>query len=181
MTDDRLILADAENIDLWTILGDDTEKLTTVKPLHLWGKQALSFDKCDGGDDTICAGVYRTISADLRSYDPEDQIFWTVYIPDVTDVVYAFVRLGTDASNYVEYRYPVGSITDKVWTLCTANLNTTGVSTAATDAIGAIVGTGADTTALKYLAIGVAFSDEADALTDILVGDVWLEKVRQVV
>lgn len=180
MTDDRLILADVGNLADWTALSNDTTGLAAATTLHLWGKQALFFNKVNGTANKEYAGASRVIgNLNLYRFDPADKICWTCYCSALTNVHSCFVRIGTDASNYTEYRYPDSSMTAGVWAACKASLSAAGAGAAATGSIGLIIGNGADMTNIAYLAVGVNFDSQANELAGIMVGDVYIEKVRQ--
>ena len=97
---------------------------------------------------------------------PTDKICWSLMIPVITDVAWSFVRIGTDSSNYNEYRTASdpGSTAAR-FTVVKVNLGDIYFK-----------GTGADFSKLGYLVIGVEFDAEDDARADIAWSGVWLEK-----
>ena len=113
----------------WTVLGNDTDNLATTTRC-VAGSAALEFDKVNGAANTKLAGAYKTISptANLNTkggkFDcsPHDVLQWWVYVSALTNVDYAFVRIGNDASNYVEYRYQDDEMTDGRFTHCAVPL-----------------------------------------------------------
>lgn len=153
-----LTLASATPRSEWSVLGNDTVNLTWT-PLRLTGAAGLRFDKADGSDNTKIAGAARTVAAvDLaRRIEPHDQVFWPMIVPDVTNVDYALLRIGTDASNCLEYRYADTSLTAGRWCLCRASIGE-----------GRVVGVGADLSAVSYVAVGVAFDAEGNTLANIV-------------
>lgn len=153
----------------WTILGDDTENLTgDTSTIFTDSGQVLEFDKTDGTDDTKYAAVYKTLEEDLRSFGPNDRICWLMNM-DTTDIDYVLVRLGTDASNYVEYRYDDDSLTTGRWSLCWSKL-----------AHGYATGTGLDWHKVRYILVGAHFDGETDAVADIFVDSIWVERALTV-
>lgn len=144
----------------WTVLGNDTINLATTKK-HVLGTDALTFDKTDGGANTVFAGIQKTItSIDLGSIAPHDIIQTIVYIPDLNLVDYAFVRIGTDSTNYNEWRVPDTSLTDATFETLALNIG---------DASHAgITGDGWTSAAITYIAVGVAFDAEGNALAGII-------------
>lgn len=151
----------------WTVLGNDTDNLATTTRSPI-GANALEFDKVDGAANTKLAGAYKTVTVDLEDewFDaaPHDYIQWWCYVSSKADVDYTFVRIGTDASNYVEYRYEDDEMTAGRFTRCLVPLGCYSTS----------AGTHADFGDLDYLVVGVAFDAETDTLADIAIGPVGL-------
>lgn len=143
----------------WTILGTDTANLTTDLR-HVVGTASLEFDKVDSAADTIFAGVYRTLSptVDLSRFGPADELQAVISIPDKTNVVYAFIRLGTSVSHYNEWRLAEAAITQAVWQEFEVRLDDCQID---------VVGNGWNPAAVAYVAVGVAFAAEANALADM--------------
>lgn len=154
----------------WTVLGDSTDTLTT-STATVDGAGALSFAKIAG--TTTIAAAYRTLACTLRisgttgRWRLHDRICWLAYLSDLTNVAYTFVRLGTDASNYCEWRFADTSLTAGRWTLCSAKLG---------DAY--VVGTGWAENSVTYIAVGVGFDANANTLAGILMGKVSLEPAQ---
>jgi len=142
----------------WAVLGNDTTNLAVTNN-RVRGLKALEFDKVDGAANTKLAGAAKTIDTKLDEFPAHYVISWYCYVSALTDVDYAFVRIGTDASNYVEYRFADTSMTAAVFSFCNVKLST----------FSATQGTGADFTDIDYLAVGVAFDAETDALADIAI------------
>jgi len=144
----------------WTVLGNDTLNLATTAK-HVMGVAALTFDKVNGAANTIFAGIQKTLSSvDLGQVSPHDILQGSFYLPDLTDVAYCFLRLGTDSSNYNEWRLPVDVLTAAVW-------ETGALSIGDADYDG-ITGNGMTSAAITYIAVGVAFNDESDTLAGIV-------------
>ena len=144
----------------WTVLGDDTLNLAATTK-HTSGTAALSFDKDDGGDDTIFAGIQNTISSvDLADVSPHDIIQTVSYIPSLTTVDYVFVRVGTDSSNYNEWRISDDDLTAAIFEILLFNIGDANHD--------GITGNGWDPTAITYIVVGVAFDAETDTLAGII-------------
>lgn len=119
------------------------------------GSYSLEFDKVDGADNKAYAGVYATIPAvDLSRFGLEDKLVSLVYIPDKTNVAYAFIRLGTSVSHYNEWRLADTAITQAIWQPFSVTLASTQV---------AITGNGWTPSAVTYIVVGVMFDAEANA------------------
>lgn len=151
-------------VGTWTALSNDTINLATTKK-HTSGTDALTFDKANGAADTIFAGFQKTLSSvDLGSVSPHDLLQGTFYIPDLTNVAYAFLRLGTDASNYNEWRLPDTALTAAVF-------ETGALSIGDADYTG-ITGDGWNPAAITYIAVGVAFDAETNTLAGIVFDEI---------
>jgi hypothetical protein len=148
---------------LYTILGDETENLA-VKARPVSGEYAIEFDKADATETTKSAGAY-------REYDPPldldgdrlggGYITWKLYVSSVADIDYAWIRLGEDSSNYNEYRFPDSRIEPGRYTFCSVPLWDF-----------TLKGTGCDFAGVDYMAWGVAFDGEDDALADMCVAEI---------
>ena len=153
----------------WTVLNTDTVNLTVdTSTIFTDSGKVLEFDKTDGAANTQYAAVYKTLEEDLRSFGPNDRICWLMRL-DTTDVDYVLVRLGTDASNYVEYRFVDSSITTGRWQLCWSKL-----------AHGYATGTGLDWHKVRYILVGAHFDAQDDAVADIFVDSIWIERALTV-
>ena len=143
----------------WTVLGNDTANFTTTTN-HVLGTLALEFDKIDGSANTVFAGIQKTItSIDLTPYHKGGGFFCcSIYVSNTTDINYAFLRVGTDSSNYNEWR---GDQEDM-----TAGWNCFKKSMLKPDSY---TGNGWNNAAVTYIAIGVAFGSENDTLANIAV------------
>ena len=163
--DNILVLDGMESATGWTALSSDTEGLT-ASTTHAWGTNALQFDKVNGGANTVFGAIYRTVALNLQhqhQWNPDDRICWLVNLSALTDVAYSFVRLGTDASNYAEWRFTDTSHTAARFTLCSENLGNCYVT-----------GNGCIWSNIDYMVIGVAFDGEDDTLANIEVDQIYL-------
>jgi len=158
----------------WSVLNDATTGNGALDALatdlnHVMGTASIEFNKVDG-TDKIRAGIQKTITAgDLSDYhNGGGYIHASIYIGDLTDVAHVFVRLGTDSSNYNEWRIDsmVGGWNAFRFMLMapTGSGNT---------------GTGWNIAATTYVAIGVHFDAEDDALADIRVDHIVLNAGAQ--
>jgi hypothetical protein len=144
----------------WAAANDDTENLATTAK-HVLGTAALSFDKADGTANTTFACIEKTLSSvDLGEVSPHDILQTVCYLSSIDDVSYVFLRVGTDASNYNEWRIPGDSLTAGEFEALAFSLGD-----ASHDGI---AGNGWDETNILYLSVGVAFSAETDTLTGII-------------
>lgn len=149
----------------WTVLGNDTINLTTDVS-HVLGTASLEFDKTDGLANTKLAGVYRTVDWNWHDVMPSDKIVAAVQCSALTNVDYAFVRLGTSASHYTEWRLADSSMTAAVWSIF--NVAVSGFTSQ--------TGNGVLWDNIDYLVVGVAFDAENNALADIYWNYVGIER-----
>lgn len=143
----------------WTVLGNDAINLATTVN-HVFGQYALEFDKVNGAANTKLGGIQKTItSLNLTPYHVgSGYLLMSIYLPSLADVDYIFLRLGTDSSNYNEWIVDADVLTEG-WNLCAciaAHPET-------------VQGNGWIDTAITYIACGVAFDAETDALADIAI------------
>ena len=143
----------------WLVLDDATINFTTTKK-HVLGTDALIFDKTNGSG-TFAAVIDQTITAvDLGKPSPHDLLQTVVYIPDLTDVAYVLVRVGTNDTNYNEWRIPDSALTAATFETLIFNIG---------DAAHAgITGNGWNPGVITYIALGVQFDGEDDALVGII-------------
>jgi len=149
----------------WTVLGNDTANLTT-DVTHAIGTTSLEFDKVDGAANTVFAGVYRTVDLEWGDIQPTDRIVGAVQASALTNIAYAFIRLGTSVSHYSEFRLADSAMTAGVFSLFNA----------AVGSPSAQVGNGVSWGNIDYLAVGVAFDGEANTLADIYWNYIGVER-----
>jgi len=140
----------------WTAFGNDTTGLA-VDNDHVWGTKSLEFDKVDGAAGSAVAGASKTItSVDISRLGPHCYVTGYIKVSATTDIANAFIRLGTDSSNYATFSIADTDITGAAW-------QEIKVAWAA----GVTTGTGCDPSAITYIAVGVTFDAEDDTLADI--------------
>jgi len=146
----------------WTVLGDATESLV-IGTNYVNGTGALDFDKADGTNIKV-AGVQKTItSVDLETgHSPSHEVAMWVYVSALTDVDYAFIRLGTNSTTYSEYRMSHHELIAGEFAYVHRQLG--GFTPSAAGAAGQ-----ASLTAVTYIAVGVAFLVESDTLENIAI------------
>ena len=144
----------------WSALSNDTLNLATTKK-HVLGTDALTFDKVNGAANTVFAGIQKTIpSVDLGNLSPHDLIQTACYIPDLTNVSYVFVRVGTDSSHYNEWRISDTDLTAAVFTTLLFNVGDANYA--------GITGNGWTSAAITYIVVGIAFDAETNTLAGIV-------------
>ena len=160
-----LDLANCNDYTDYTALGNDTSNLADETD-HVFGTGAITFDKVNGAANTVYAGVSDSFTAVDLSERFEDGSFvgLSMKVASVADVVAAFVRIGTDSSNYNEWEWPVADLGAGNWNALRA----------ATNQPSAYAGNGWNPASVAYVAFGVEFSDETDTLSGIIFDNVHL-------
>src|SRR3990167_1652657 len=150
----------------WAALSNDTTT-GALTDKHLTGTKAISFAKVNGAANTIFGCIAKTIPAislgDTNGQTvpgPRGMIRVAFYLSSITDVAYAFVRLGTDADNYNEWRVADSAITAAEWKVADIPISSANYS--------GITGTGWNPKAITYIAVGVAFDAETNTLSGIV-------------
>ena len=150
----------------WAALSNDTTTVALTDK-HLTGTKAISFAKVNGAANTIFGCIAKTIPAislgdtkDQTVPGPRDMIRVAFYLSSITDVAYAFVRLGTDVDNYNEWRIADSAITAAEWKGADIPISSANYS--------GITGTGWNPKAITYIAVGVAFDAETNTLSGIV-------------
>ena len=166
-----LSVDDCDSATGWSEINNDTDNLTTSTN-HVWKTGSLSFDKIDGAGDSTIAGIEKTLGASVsvNKFIEEGGGFalGSVYVSSVADVDYIWFRMGTDNSNYNEWRVD-SEVASIGWN------NFRGALTAPNSS----VGNGWNTGAVSYVAIGVSMNAEDDTLAEILVDSLFLNSGLQ--
>ena len=159
ITQDRENLGNFNSITDWAALSTDTTGLE-VDVIHLLGTKSIEFDKVNGAANTIFSGATLTLSkaVDCSRFSANDKIYSALYVSSIANIAYAYIRLGTDASNYNEWRLDDTSITAGIWQVFSVALSATEL---------AVTGDGWDPSAVAYINVGTAHDIETDALADI--------------
>lgn len=158
-TDVSILLDEMDVTDGWTVLGDDTDNLTTSLN-HVQSLASIIFDKVNGAGNTVFAGIQKTIaSVDLIKFTSQDLIILDFVIPSLAQLDYVFVRLGTDSSNYNEWRIQADALTAATW-------ETLAFAIGDPDFVGN-TGNGFNQNAITYMAVGCAFSNQTNTQVGI--------------
>lgn len=166
--DQRAIdLANCNAYTDYTVLGNDTANLANSTN-HVFGSGAITFDKVNGADNTVYAGVYKSFTAInvAEIFEAGGFVGLGCYLSSLSNVVNVFLRIGTDASNYNCWTWPAASLTAATW----LNLRTA----AAMPTYAKNAGNGWNTSSISYVAFGVEFSGETNTLSGILFDHVHL-------
>lgn len=145
----------------WAAVNDATSGLTTDLN-HVYGTASLEFDKVNGSGFTEAAIGKTITSVNIDPYhEGGGAITYSIYLSSITDVSYVFIRLGTDSSNYNEWRINDTQLTAGLWELLRFAVMDSHPS--------GNTGNGWNPEAITYVAVGVEFDGEDDALADIRV------------
>lgn len=144
----------------WTALGDASNIATSTT--HIEGTLALEWDKAGGTE--VTSGLQKTIDTEQTPGHATDVLLHCMlYIqdaPDLATVDFGFMRVGEDASNYLEFQVAGADMmvgwNHKNFTLTSPTSQT---------------GAGLSTGIIKYVAFGVATNNAADTFDDMLGDD----------
>lgn len=127
---------------------------------------SLSIDKT--GTATTEASYGKTLGAtiDGSRLGGNSNISFYVRHGNYTNVTAVFVRLGTDASNYVEYSFDPAEFSTSLWTHVTVPLHE-----------GAQTGTGLDLVNIDYVAFGVTMTATGNTISDVFFNMLMLHSV----
>ena len=145
----------------WSAKNNDTTTLA-VSTTRVEGTKSMSFAKVNGAANTKFGAITRTVSLDLSVCKPWDCINFYIYLSALTDVARAYIRIGTDVTNYVEYTFADTTLTAAIFNRCTLPLHKFTAS----------AGTCVNWAAVTYVEVGAEFDAESDALAGILVDDI---------
>jgi hypothetical protein len=155
----------------WAVGNDATETIA-LSSNHFEGTGALTFNKVDGTGHTE-AYIEKTISSlSMPDFGGHHIVLWGLYVSSLTDVAYGFVRLGTDSSNYAEWRVDDDDLTAGVWNV---------VAILAGNMEYTVTGNGLDASAITYAAAGVSFDAENDTLAGIALDRIAIHETNQTI
>jgi len=171
-----------ENFDTagaWTILGDATEN-KAASAARITGAYSLEFDK-KNGTNLLDAGASKTFSGGdipiFQDMTPMDYMVAEFYVQTLTDVAYAFVRMGTSASAYVEWKFlDTGMVVG--WNQMAVKIGTCNQYNTTT---GSWTPFPIKLTDPTYLAVGVYFDAEDKTLADIKFDHIAVVKAERTV
>lgn len=176
---DALRIADQRSMDLdtcnatsgWSAVNDDATNIQ-VSTNHVFGTGALSFDKANGTANTVYAIIQKTITEanTAEIFEAGGFVGMSLALPTLSNVVGAFLRIGTDSTNYNCWYWDVTSLAAATW----LNLRTA----ASAPSYSRNVGNGWNPASIKYIAVGVEFSGETNTMAGILVDHIHLVKGR---
>jgi len=143
----------------WGVFNDDAANIATDLN-HVLATKSLEFDKVAGGSATTDAIIEKTITSVNVFNLVTGAVFLQGFcnIPNMTNVVNYIMRMGTDNTNYNEWRIDASDSTAGIWEIPrTLMARSTGFA-----------GNGMNLLDITYIAVGVEFSSSANTLVDIL-------------
>jgi hypothetical protein len=155
-----------EEITGWTESAGADNLATSVQHRGA-GTKSLSFDKIAGNTDAMISNVCAAV--DISEYSTHAIGTGHIYFSSLTNIVKAYVRIGTDSSNYCQWDFLVSNLQ--------VGWNETIEYIAAPDSQ---VGNGYDLSAITYIAYGVQFSNAANTLAGLLCGGLAIKRVLEV-
>lgn len=156
---DRIALADFNDLAQWTVKNTDTVNMG-LDTKHIRGTHSIKFDKADTAAADTEALIQNNFnnSIDASRILPDEIVLSLFYISSLANVVNAFVRMGTDSSNYNQWTWPSELLKANKWNALRKKIEDS-------DFIDA--GAGWQQVNISYVALGVTFKDQADTLTNI--------------
>jgi hypothetical protein len=166
IVDYELVLDPCEATAGWAGNAQVAGLATTLN--HVRGARALTFNKIAGG---VTAMISRTLPApmvatEFKDHDLAGMVF---YVGNVANIDYAFIRIGTTATSYAEWRTNDEDIEAGEWLASKMTL----ASQEAT-----VGGNGMNPTFVNYIAFGVVFDGAGDVLNDIRVDHIAFHTSR---
>jgi hypothetical protein len=146
----------------WAALNNDTVNIADSAN-HVFGTKAVTFDKANGTANTVFACITDTITSVnvSRLMTAGGAVGMMLYLSSLSNVVRAFVRLGTDASNYNQWSWEVASLAAGEWMALRTPCSQPHYSKN--------TGNGWNPAAITYVAAGVEFDQETRTLAGIIV------------
>jgi len=169
MRNSHLIVDDFGDDTGWAAFGNDTTGVIEYATPR-FGSICMEFDKVDGADDDTFAGLAKTLtSLDLskEGLRTTDRVTWLCFCSVLTNVASCFVRLGTDSSNYLEWRVADTAMIAG-WTACDVAFGEAYMT-----------GTGCQLEDIDYIACGVNFDAAGNTLANIKFDYLCLEDVTR--
>lgn len=156
-------IQDCNDFNDFTALNSDTTTIADSAN-HVFGSGAVSFNKVNGAANTVFGAVsFAIANLDISEIFEDGAFVGTcLYLPSLTNVSYAFIRLGTDASNYNEWRWEVESLTAAQWMALRHP----------TSQPDSFAGNGWDSTDIQYGVVGIAMGAETNTLSGIIIDHV---------
>lgn len=142
----------------WTALNNDAGNVATSTD-HLSGTASITFDKLDGSANTLYAIIQKTVSStDIsKLFQGSSFLMGFVKLPTLSELDSVVIRLGTNSTNYNEWRFGADGLTTGRWNPIRIPLGQSIEST----------GNGWDASAITYIAVGTRHTQESSTMTGI--------------
>ncbi|MFO7902298.1 MAG: hypothetical protein R6U98_06550 [Pirellulaceae bacterium] len=158
----QIVIDECDATTGWAGLNTDTTGVAAALD-HVFGAKSLEFDKVDGAANTVFGVVAKTLSPALNLttlLENSGVVQYSLNVSALTDIDYCLLRLGTDSSNYNEWRVSDDDLSTG-WNLLRFNIDVP--STAGN------TGDGWSSGAVTYVAVGCAFDAQDDTIADVRV------------
>ena len=168
----HLIIDDMDNLagfgGTWAAITNDTTGIASSTK-HVLGSASIEFDKVNGAADSQIGGITKALTAvNLDGASPHDILQTVVYVGATTEIddgsSYFFLRLGTDATDYNEWRIPGTEFTAGIWEAVAMEIGDASFAGQG--------GAGITWSAITYIAVGFFFDDVDDTLANIYVDEI---------
>jgi len=154
----------------FTAVLDASDLVNSVN--HVTGSVAVEWDKDGVPGADVLSGIQDTIAAqDLSSFLANDYMMVASYIPDLTNVVSAHLRVGTDSANYQQWTWLKASMTAASYNLLLAKLSEA-----------TVVGNGWNQAVATYVSFVVEFAAAGNLLDAMKCDSIYImtsEAVKQ--
>ena len=153
---------------MWAAIDSDTTGVA-VTTKHILGTKSIEFDKVNGAADSGIGGVTKALtSINLDGASPHDLLNCIVRIEAVDDIddgtSYFFLRLGTDSTDYNEWRIDGTEFTANIWETVAMEIGDASYTGQG--------GAGITWTAITYIAVGFQFDAAGDLEPNIAVDEI---------
>jgi hypothetical protein len=145
----------------WAAKNDDASTPADETTNYLAGGSAVSFNKLNGTSNTVYGLIVKNLASPVNFLNGiTGAAFFQViiYIPDLTNVVNVVLRMGTDASNYGEWKIDPATATAGQFN--SFRMAITSMSNS--------IGTGWSGSAVDYVEVGLEFDIESRTLSGII-------------
>lgn len=152
----------------WAAIDSDTTGVA-LSTKHTIGAGSIEFDKVDGAANSGIGGITKSLTAiDLGGLSPHDILQTIVYVGATTELdggsAYFFLRLGTDSTDYNEWRIDGTAFTAGEWETVAIEIGDASFAGQG--------GTGCNFSVITYVAVGFKFDAVGDTLANIYVDEI---------
>ena len=136
---------------------------------HVLGAGSIEFDKVDGLANSGIGGITKALTAiDLSGSSPHDILQTVVQVGATSELdggsAYFFLRLGTNSTDYNEWRIDGTEFTAGIWETVALEIGDASFAGQGGDGI--------TWTAITYIAVGFSFDAVGDTLANIYVDEI---------
>lgn len=168
----HLVIDDMNNLagfgGTWAAIDTDTTGVASSNK-HVLGTASVEFDKVNGAANSGIGGVTKTLtSINLDGASPHDLLQMIVYVGATSELdggsSYIFLRLGTNSTDYNEWRIDSVNLTAGVWEVVAFEIGDASFAGQG--------GVGIDWSAITYVAAGFKFDAIDDALANSYIDEI---------